>query len=95
VVGEEVVGNMKKQSQIKQIKAFIVPNSKTNEIVGRVGDRIKIKIAAPPIGGRANKELLKFLAKHFKIRKHQITIIEGVKSRYKTIAFNLKSENND
>jgi uncharacterized protein (TIGR00251 family) len=79
VAGEEAAGNM------KQIKVIIVPNSKTNEIVGRVGDRVKIKIAAPPIGGQANKELIRFLAKHFHLRKHQITITEGVKSRLKTI----------
>ena len=46
---------------------------------------MKIKLAAVPSDGAANKELIKFLAQHFKVSKTNIRIKKGEKSRYKVV----------
>ena len=62
----------------------IVPNSSRNDIVFEEGF-IKVKITAQPIEGKANKALIEFLAKRFKIPKTSITIVKGEVSKEKTL----------
>lgn len=69
----------------------ISPNSKKNEIV-RVKEYTKIKITAQPIDGKANKALVEFLSKNFKIPKTSIKILKGETSKEKTILFETKDE---
>ena len=64
----------------------ISPNSKQNEIINE-GDFTKIKITAQPIDGKANKALIEFLSKNFKIPKTSIKILKGETSKEKTILF--------
>ncbi|MDP8266165.1 MAG: DUF167 domain-containing protein [Candidatus Aceula meridiana] len=45
----------------------------------------KVYLTAPAVDGKANKALIQFLAKHYNVRKADITIIKGLKSRHKTI----------
>ena len=52
----------------------ISPNAKKNEII-KDGDIIKVKITALPIDGKANKALVEFFAKNFKIPKTSIEIL--------------------
>lgn len=52
---------------------------------GQMITALKIKLSSPPVEGAANKELIKFLAKHFKVTKSQIEIKRGEKSRYKLV----------
>uniref|UniRef100_A0A7C4M1H2 UPF0235 protein ENT43_00945 n=1 Tax=candidate division CPR3 bacterium TaxID=2268181 RepID=A0A7C4M1H2_UNCC3 len=68
----------------------ITPNAKKTEIVGEditlFGDKVlKIKVATPPVEGKANKELIDFLSSHFKVSKSSIKIMVGDKSRNKII----------
>ena len=63
----------------------IIPNASRNEIVGWVGEALKIKIAAPPVEGKANKELIHFLAKIFDLRPADLRIVSGETSRKKKI----------
>ena len=67
------------------IKIYIQPGASKNEIVGKPGDAIKIRLTSPPIEGRANEALVDFLAKEYKVPKSQITIIRGHKSRQKLV----------
>ena len=67
----------------------IAPNSKTNEII-KTQNETKIKITAQPIDGKANKSLVEFLSKQFKIPKTSIKIIKGETSKEKTILFETK-----
>jgi len=67
------------------LKCWIQPRSSRNAVVGVHGDAIKIALTAPPVDGKANKELLKFLAKYFKLPQSSIQIIAGESSRSKTI----------
>ncbi len=70
-----------------KITVRVVPNASRNEIVGWVGDELKIKVQAPAEGGRANKALLEFLAKALKLSRREITIATGEKSRHKVLQF--------
>ena len=64
----------------------ISPNAKKNEII-KEGEVVKIKITAQPIDGKANKALVEFLSKNFKIPKTSIKILKGETSKEKTILF--------
>lgn len=68
------------------INIRISPNAKKNEII-RDGEITKIKIATQPIDGKANKALIEFLSKNFKIQKTSIKILKGETSKEKTILF--------
>jgi len=67
------------------LKIHIQPGARKNEIVGLHGDAIKIKIKAPPVDGRANEELIDFLAKHYGVPKRSVQIVSGHTSRQKTV----------
>lgn len=69
----------------------ISPNSKKNEIINE-GDFTKIKITAQPIDGKANKALIEFLSKNFKIPKTSIKILKGETSKEKTILFETQNK---
>ena len=64
----------------------ISPNSSKNEII-KDGEIFKIKITAQPIEGKANKALIEFLSKTFKIPKTSIKILKGETTKEKTILF--------
>jgi len=61
------------------------PASSKNEIVGILDDTLKIKIKAPAVEGAANKELIKFLSKAFKVPKSDIVIVSGDTSKRKRV----------
>ena len=63
----------------------IVPRAKKNEISGRHGDAVKIRITAPPVEGAANEALVAFLAELFDVRQQQIEILSGHASRDKIV----------
>ena len=74
------------------LKLRIVPNSSKNDLIQEDGF-IKVKITAQPIENKANKALLEFLSKRFKIAKTNIQILKGETSKEKTLLFkNLDSE---
>ncbi len=73
---------IKKNRVILNIKAQ--PNSSKNKIAGIYGDAIKINIKAPAVEGAANKELIKFISKTFKIPKSEIEI-KGETSKNKKL----------
>jgi len=63
----------------------IRPGAKSSAVVGRVGETVKIAIAAPPIEGRANDALIKFLANDLGLAQSRIHILRGTSSRLKTL----------
>jgi len=68
------------------------PNSSINKIAGVYDeDSIKINVKAPAVEGAANKELIKFLSKQFKISKSDITI-KGETSKRKIIILPLNEK---
>lgn len=74
------------------IKLKISPNASKNEII-KTNDMLKIKITAQPIENKANKALIEFLSKYFKVPKSSIEIVKGETSKEKTILFkNISSD---
>ncbi len=61
------------------------PASSRNEIVGIFDDTLKIKVKAPAVEGAANKELVKFLSKRFKVPKSHILFVSGETSKRKRV----------
>lgn len=68
-----------------RIKVKVIPNAKKNEIVGQLGDVLKIKLKAPAVEGKANAALVEFLAEKFGVKKNQVKIMAGLRSRQKII----------
>lgn len=64
----------------------ISPNAKKNGII-KEAEAVKVKITAQPIDGKANKALIEFLSKEFKIPKTSIEILKGETSKDKTLCF--------
>ena len=62
----------------------ILPNSSKNEIICN-DEMIKIKITAQPVEGKANKAVIEFLSKQFKVPKSSFEILKGQTSKDKTI----------
>ena len=69
------------------IRLRIVPNSSKNEIILE-DEFIKVKVTAQPIENKANKALIEFLSKQFKIPKTKIQILKGETSKEKTVLLN-------
>ncbi|MGQ4001797.1 DUF167 domain-containing protein [Francisellaceae bacterium CB299] len=72
------------------LSIYVQPNSSKNEIVGEYNGMLKIKIKAPADSGKANKELVSFLAKYLNLKKNQITIIKGHISRQKIVSLEVE-----
>lgn len=73
------------------ISLKIVPNSSKNCIVIEDGF-IKVKVTAQPIENKANKALIEFLSKEFKIPKTSITIVRGDTAKEKTLSFKISDD---
>ena len=70
------------------IKVKIIPSSSRNDII--IEDEfIKVKVTAQPIENKANKALIEFLSKKFKVPKTYIEIIKGDTSKEKTLLFKI------
>jgi len=63
----------------------VTPRARKNEIVGLVGEAIKVKLAAPPVEGAANAALCAFLAEQLGVRKSAVTLVAGQTSRHKVV----------
>jgi uncharacterized protein (TIGR00251 family) len=64
----------------------IQPGAKRTEVAGLHGEALKIRLAAPPIEGRANEALLKFIAESFGVPLRQVELKQGGQSRHKVVA---------
>ena len=67
------------------LKVYLQPKSSKNEIVGPFRDGIKVKVTAPPVEGKANEALIRFLAKEFAVPPSGIEIIKGRHGREKIL----------
>ena len=71
---------------IVTLTLHVQPGAKRSEIVGLHGEALKIKLAAPPIEGRANEALLKFIAGLFSVPLRNVELKQGEQSRHKVVA---------
>ncbi|ELE5891504.1 YggU family protein [Vibrio fluvialis] len=67
------------------LRLYIQPKASRDSIVGLHGDELKVAITAPPVDGKANAHLSKYLAKQCKVAKGLIDIEKGELGRHKQI----------
>lgn len=68
-----------------QLDLYIQPGAKKSEISGQHGDSLKIRIHAPPVDGKANEEVCRFLSKFCGVSLSAVQIVRGEKSRHKSV----------
>jgi len=68
------------------LELHVQPGAKRSEFAGSHGARIKVRLAAPAVDGKANAALVEFLADYFGVPKRNVTIVSGIKSRSKRVA---------
>ena len=71
------------------IELHVQPGAARSEFAGRHGERIKVRLAARAIDGKANDALVEFLAAHYGVAKRNVRIVAGLKSRRKRVAIEL------
>ncbi len=65
------------------LKIIVQPKAKHTTIRGLYDDRVKLSVAAPPVDGKANREVIAYLADFFGLKKKDIKIVAGEHSRKK------------
>ena len=63
----------------------IQPRASRDQLVGPVEDSYKVRITAPPVDGKANKHLTRFLAQAFGVPRSRVSLVTGVSSRRKVV----------
>lgn len=74
-----------------KVRLHVSPGAKRSEVIGweedpQGGRALKIRIAAPPVDGKANAALREFLAKQWRLPKSAVVIERGESSRFKTVS---------
>ncbi len=69
-----------------KISLRVYPNASRNEVVGFTNGILRVKVSAPPIKGKANRELITFLSRLLGVGKGSVNIIKGHTTRNKVVA---------
>ena len=72
-------------TNVLTLTLHVQPGAKRTEVAGLHGDALKIKLAAPPLEGRANEELRRFVADIFAVPLKQVVLRQGERSRRKVV----------
>lgn len=67
------------------LQVHLQPGARRTEVCGEHGGRLKIAIAAPPLDGRANEALIRWLAVQLGLPRRQLCLVAGQRSRDKTL----------
>ena len=67
------------------LQLHVQPGASRSEFAGRHGERIKVRLAARAVDGKANDALIAFLSEHFNVPKRNVRILSGLKSRQKRV----------
>ncbi|WP_028456012.1 DUF167 domain-containing protein [Chitinilyticum litopenaei] len=68
------------------LQLHVQPGAKRTGVAGLHGDALKIRLAAPPVDGKANQALLAWLADFFRVPQRQVTLLSGASARQKRVA---------
>jgi uncharacterized protein (TIGR00251 family) len=68
-----------------RLRLRVSPGSRRTELVGRHGDRWKVRVAAPPEGGRANEAVLELLSERLGLPRRALSIVSGHAARDKVV----------
>jgi uncharacterized protein len=67
------------------LELHVQPGASRSEFAGKHGERIKVRLAARAVDGKANEALIEFLAEHYNVPKRNVRIESGLKSRQKRV----------
>jgi len=67
------------------IQIHAQPGASRTEVAGLYGDCLKVRLASPPVDGKANECLIDFLAERLGVKRAQVTITRGLSSRRKNV----------
>ena len=73
-------------SESLKLTVYVQPGARETAIVGWVDDELRVRIAAPPVNGKANEALIGLLAKTLGVPKSSVRIQRGESSRRKLVA---------
>ncbi len=73
-----------------ELKLYIQPGASQAGFAGLMGERLKLKVSAPPREGEANQALIDFLCRQFRLKKADVEIFRGEKSRMKDIRLHIQ-----
>jgi len=68
------------------LAVHVQPGAKRSGVAGLHGDRLKIRIAAPALDGRANEALVAFVAERLGVPRRNVSVVSGERSRDKLVA---------
>lgn len=68
-----------------ELPVHVVPRASRSEVIGEHDGSLRVRIAAPPVDGAANEELIRLLAKTFAVARSAVSIIGGHNSRAKRV----------
>ena len=68
------------------LELHVQPGASRSEFAGQHGSRIKVRLAARAIDGKANEALIEFLAEHFRVPRRSVHIESGLRSRQKRVS---------
>jgi uncharacterized protein len=68
-----------------RVRLRVAPGARRTELVGRHGDGWKVRVAAPPEGGRANEAVLDLLARELDLPRRSLSIVSGHTAREKIV----------
>jgi len=73
------------QGKNLRLMVHVQPGAKSTQLSGLHGDRLKIRLNAPPVDGKANRRLIAFISEIFRVPKSSVSIDKGESSRHKTL----------
>jgi len=79
------VASYSQQDRGLTFAVHVVPRASRSEITGEHDGTLRVRIAAPPVAGAANRELIRVLAKSLKLPQNAVEIVSGVNSKRKVV----------
>ncbi|MBI3145540.1 MAG: YggU family protein [Pseudogulbenkiania sp.] len=77
------------KDSVIRLTLHVQPGAKKTELAGEHGGALKLRLAAPPVEGKANTVLLAWLAERFGVPKRDVALVSGDKSRHKIVEIDL------
>lgn len=68
-----------------EIAVKAVPGAKRDEVVGLLGERLKVRVSAPPEGGKANAAICALLAKELGVAARAVSVVRGASNAEKSV----------
>ena len=77
-----------------RVRVWAQPGAKKNEVLGERGDCLAVRLAAPAVENKANRELLDFMARSLGLRTDRVILERGARGRLKTVSIAAGEEPN-